>query len=216
MRSKEQADDYRYFPEPDLVPVAPDAALLERLREGLPELPGDRMRRFEAQHGLPFADASALNRTAALADYFEEGSPRPPAKPARPTGRSTSSRRTSTSAASSPPARRCARGARRADRAGQGRHARLAGAKQVFAALVEGEGGGAPPRSSRNAASARSPTRRAARLVDEVVAANPDQAAQFRAGKQALIGYFVGQVMKQTGGRAEPKAVQALLRQALS
>ena len=71
-RRKEEADDYRYFPEPDLVPLEPEAELVERLRAELPELPGARLRRFEQQYGLSYYDAEVLNGSAALAALYEQ------------------------------------------------------------------------------------------------------------------------------------------------
>src|SRR5256884_5665730 len=74
-RRKEEADDYRYFPEPDLVPLEPESEMLGRLKSELPELPGERIRRFERQYGLPFYDAEVLNGSAALGDLYERGAP---------------------------------------------------------------------------------------------------------------------------------------------
>jgi aspartyl-tRNA(Asn)/glutamyl-tRNA(Gln) amidotransferase subunit B len=213
MRSKEEADDYRYFPEPDLVPVAPDAGTLERLRAELPELPGVRIRRFEAQHALPFADAAALNRTAALADYFEQ------------VAASGDGRAAANWVLNEFSAHLNERGIDPADSPVQpGSLAGLiglvkdgtvgsAGAKQVFAVLVDGEGEGDPRRIVEERGLGQIADADALRaIVEEIVAANPQQAEQLRAGKAALTGYFVGQVMKRTGGRAEPKAVQQLVR----
>ncbi len=91
-----------------------------------------------------------------------------------------------------------------------------AGAKQVFAALAAGEGGGDPARIVQERGLEQIADQSALRaVVDEVVAAHPGQAEEFRAGKQALLGFFVGQVMRSTGGRAEPRAVQELLREVL-
>src|SRR2546427_4797561 len=72
LRSKEEAEDYRYFPDPDLVPLEPARELVENLRDELPELPGTRIRRFEEQYGLPFSDATVLNATPALAALYEQ------------------------------------------------------------------------------------------------------------------------------------------------
>jgi aspartyl-tRNA(Asn)/glutamyl-tRNA(Gln) amidotransferase subunit B len=215
MRSKEEADDYRYFPEPDLVPVAPDAAWVERLRGSLPELPGARIRRFEAAHGLPFSDAAALNRTPELADFFERtAAAAGDAKGAANWTLNEFSAHLNESGLE-PGASRVTPEAL-AELVGLVRDGVVgsAGAKQVFAALVEGEG---PPRAiveQRGLGQIADESQLRA-VVDEVVAANPQQAEQFRAGKQALIGYFVGQVMKATGGRAEPRRVQELLREVL-
>jgi aspartyl-tRNA(Asn)/glutamyl-tRNA(Gln) amidotransferase subunit B len=91
-----------------------------------------------------------------------------------------------------------------------------AGAKQVFAALAAGEGGGDPARIVQERGLEQIADQSALRaVVDEVVATHPAQAEEYRAGKQALLGFFVGQVMRSTGGRAEPRAVQELLREVL-
>src|SRR5207302_384815 len=129
-RRKEEADDYRYFPEPDLVPLEPEAGMVERLQEELPELPGVRIRRFEREYQLPFYDAEVLAET-----YLGE---------------------------------------------------------TLVADTSELEP-----------------------LVDRVLAGNPDQVAAYKGGKQGLFGYFVGQVMKETQGKADPKVVNDLLREKL-
>ena len=108
LRSKELAHDYRYFPEPDLVPIEPSAELIEALRAALPELPAARVRRFERDYALPLAQALDLGLGSALAAYFEERRGAPAATRARPpTGCSTSSRRISTSPGWARPSRPC-------------------------------------------------------------------------------------------------------------
>ena len=95
LRSKEEADDYRYFPEPDLVPMEPSAELIERLRSELPELPAARAARFVSEFGLSLQDADVLNQTPATATYFEAaGSARRRREGRRPTGSWASSRPT--------------------------------------------------------------------------------------------------------------------------
>jgi aspartyl-tRNA(Asn)/glutamyl-tRNA(Gln) amidotransferase subunit B len=218
MRSKEEADDYRYFPEPDLAPLAPEPELVERLREGLPELPAARLRRFEQSYELPFRAAADLALAPALSAYFEElaaltGTPRVSANWVL----NEFSRHLNEDGATAedspvrPPALAALVGLVEDGTLGS------AGAKQVFAALVAGEGGGDPARIVAERGLAQiSDEGELRRVVEQVVAANGAQAEQFRAGKEAVLGFFVGQVMKATGGRADPKAVQALLRDALA
>jgi aspartyl-tRNA(Asn)/glutamyl-tRNA(Gln) amidotransferase subunit B len=197
--------------------MEPSAELIERLRSELPELPAARALRFVSEHGLSRQDADVLNQSPAMAAYFEqlaalagdakasanwimgdlsaylnehalpiEESPVPPAALAQLIGL-----------------------------VGEGTLG-SAGAKQVFAALAAGEGGGDARVIVEQRGLAQIADQGALRVVVEgVVAANPGQAAEYRAGKDALLGYFVGQVMRSTGGRAEPRAVQELLREAL-
>ena len=217
LRSKEEADDYRYFPEPDLVPMEPSPELIERLRSELPELPAARSARFVSDFGLSLQDADVLNQSPAMATYFEQLAAL--SRRCQVVGQLDHGR------ALGAPQR-----ARADDRGVPVEPASLAqlialvgdgtlgsaGAKQVFAALAAGEGGG----DARAIVDARGLAQIADQsalraVVDEVVAANPGQAAEYRAGKDALLGFFVGQVMRSTGGRAEPRAVQELLREAL-
>ena len=218
LRSKELAHDYRYFPEPDLVPIEPAPELLERLRSELPELPGKRIRRFERELGLPFAQAADLNGTRELADYFEQvvassGDAKASANwVLNEFSAHLNEQRLTVAESPVAPASLAGLIALIADGT-----VGSAGAKQVFAGLVAGEGDG----DARAIVEARGLGQIAdsgalAALVAQVVADHPEQAAEFRAGKGALIGFFVGQVMKASGGRAEPKLVQQLLRDALS
>jgi aspartyl-tRNA(Asn)/glutamyl-tRNA(Gln) amidotransferase subunit B len=217
MRSKEEADDYRYFPEPDLAPLAPGQALVERLRQGLPELPAARLRRFEESYELPFRPAADLALSPGLAAYFEQvaaltGNPRVSANwVLNEFSRHLNEEGTTPEASPvRPPALATLVGLVEDGTLGS------AGAKQVFAAMVAGEDGGDPARIvARRGLGQISDEGELRRLVDEVVRANGAQAEQFRSGKDAVLGYLVGQVMRSTGGRADPKAVQALLREAL-
>ena len=218
LRSKELAHDYRYFPEPDLVPIEPAPELLERLRSELPELPGKRIRRFERELGLPFAQAADLNGTRELADYFEQvvassGDAKASANwVLNEFSAHLNEQRLTVAESPVAPASLAGLIALIADGT-----VGSAGAKQVFAGLVAGEGDG----DARAIVEARGLGQIAdsgalAALVAQVVADHPEQAAEFRAGKGALIGFFVGQVMKASGGRAEPKLVQQLIRDALA
>jgi aspartyl-tRNA(Asn)/glutamyl-tRNA(Gln) amidotransferase subunit B len=217
LRSKEEADDYRYFPEPDLVPMEPSSELLERLRSELPELPAARAARFVSELGLSLQDALVLNQSPAMATYFEQlTAVAGDAKASANWIMGELSAYLNEHALSieespvDPPAL-----ARLIALVADGTLG-SAGAKQVFAALAAGEGGGDARTIVEQRGLAQIADQGALRsVVDEVVAANPGQAAEYRAGKDALLGFFVGQVMRSTGGRAEPRAVQELLREAL-
>ncbi|HYX84015.1 MAG TPA: Asp-tRNA(Asn)/Glu-tRNA(Gln) amidotransferase subunit GatB [Gaiellales bacterium] len=205
-RSKEEADDYRYFPEPDLVPLEPSRETVERLLAAMPELPGARIARFRAEHGLSAQDATDLNASAAVADYFEEvvagGAD---AKAASDWVRNQPG------AVDSVPA------------------ARLAGliglvaagtitptiAKQVYG-LLEAEPGADPAELvDRHGLATVGDSAELEGLVDRVLEANPKFVEQFRAGKDGVINALVGQVMKETRGRADARRVQELMRERL-
>ncbi len=218
LRSKELAHDYRYFPEPDLVPIVPSDELIEQLRAALPELPSARVRRFEAEYSLPLAQALDLGIGSALAAYFEA------VVAATDDARLSANwvlnefsahlneARVGASGSPVQPAALAALIGLVADQT-----LGSSGAKQVFAALVAGEGGGDPARIVEERGLGQiADTGELQKVVAEIVATHPGQAEQFRAGKENLIGFFVGQVMKATGGRAEPKIVQQLLREELT
>ena len=217
LRSKEEADDYRYFPEPDLVPMEPSPELIERLRSELPELPAARSARFVSEFGLSLQDADVLNQTPETATYFEQlaalaGDPKASANWVM--GELSAYLNEHGLPIEESPVAPAAL-AQLIALVGDGTLG-SAGAKQVFAALAAGEGGGDARAIVDERGLAQIADQGALRaVVDEVVAANPGQAAEYRAGKDALLGFFVGQVMRSTGGRAEPRAVQELLREAL-
>jgi aspartyl-tRNA(Asn)/glutamyl-tRNA(Gln) amidotransferase subunit B len=215
MRSKEEAHDYRYFPEPDLPPLVVTGEWVEEARRSLPELPAERRRRFASEYGLPPYDAGVLTQERAVADYFEAA--------ARESGNAKAVsnwvmtevlrklKDDERGLAACPVGPAALAGLVRLVDAGT-----ISGkiAKDVFermwatgeepAAIVEREG--LTQLSDESALEA---------VVAEVVAASPAQAASYRGGKAAALGWFVGQVMKRTGGRANPQRVNALLRKAL-
>jgi len=215
LRSKEEAHDYRYFPEPDLPPLVVTAERRETLRAALPELPWERRARFVAQYGLTVEAAEVLAGSRGLADYYEEAAA---ALPGNSRGianwvmgevlRDVKERRVDLSGTIAP-----LRLAALVAMVDAGTISNSA-AKEVFAAV-------APTEEDPAAAVERlglgqvSDSSRIAGWIDEVLDGNPEQAAQYRAGKAQVIGFLVGQVMKRSGGRAEPKSVQQLLRQAL-
>ena len=216
MRTKEEANDYRYFPDPDLLPVEVDDAFIAAVQETLPELPAAKRERFVADFGLKPADAEILVLQRRLADYFE------------------------TAAAGTKADARVAAnwilgdlsGALNRDGLGieESRIApdALAGlldriedgtisgkiAKDVFEAMWAGEGSADAIIEKKGL---RQITDESAILsvVDEVIAANPSQADDYRAGKEKLLGFFVGQVMKVTRGKANPEQVNRVLKERL-
>jgi aspartyl-tRNA(Asn)/glutamyl-tRNA(Gln) amidotransferase subunit B len=215
MRSKEEAHDYRYFPEPDLPPLVVTAERMEEIRTGLPELPWQRRARVAAQYGLAAADAQVLTASRELADYYEAAAA---ALPGNPKGianwvqgevlRDVKERKVELGGTIAP--ERLAALVAMVD---AGKISNSA-AKEVFAAV-------APTGEDPAAAVERlglaqvSDTSQIERWIDEVVEQNPAQVAQYRAGKVQIVGFLVGQVMKRSGGRAEPKTVQQLMRQML-
>jgi aspartyl-tRNA(Asn)/glutamyl-tRNA(Gln) amidotransferase subunit B len=212
MRSKEEAHDYRYFPEPDLQPLVVSDEFGRKVRDSLPELPEARRKRFSEQYGLSFSDASQLTSERSLADYYEdavEASANPRA--AANWIRSELIRElegADLSAGSSPvPARELGALIRLIDEGKiSGKQAKdvlvhMFSAGKSAAAVVEELG-----------MVQVSDLSEIDRLVDEVVAANPQQLASYRAGKEALFGFFVGQVMKASSGKANPKVVNDRLK----
>jgi len=215
MRSKEDAHDYRYFPDPDLLPLVLDEAWVAGLRAGLPELPDAKRARFVAEHGLSAYDAAVLVADQETAAFYETVAAGRDAKLAanwmmgdffaalNRTGRSIGDS----------PVSAAALGQLLdllADRTINGRIA-----KEVFEGMVET---GEPPASIVESRGLRQVTDTGAidQAVDAVLAANPDKLAEFRAGKDKLFGFFVGQVMKAMAGKGNPALVNEALRQRLS
>jgi aspartyl-tRNA(Asn)/glutamyl-tRNA(Gln) amidotransferase subunit B len=215
MRSKEEAHDYRYFPEPDLPLLAVGAEWIEEARRSLPELPADRRRRFVSEYGLPPYDAGVLTEEKEVADYFEAV--------ARASG--------DPKAASNWVMTAVLRKAKESDRGlascpvkpdALARLVKLVGAGTISGRTAKdvlekmwATGEEAAAIVEREGLTQLSDDSALESLVAEVVASSPGQAASYRAGKEATLGWFVGQVMKRTGGRANPQRVNALLRKAL-
>ena len=212
MRSKEEAHDYRYFPEPDLQPLVVSDEFVRNVRDSLPELPEPRRKRFSEQYGLSFSDASQLTSERSLADYYEdavEASTNPRA--AANWIRSELIREledAGLSAGSSPvPAKELGALIRLID------EEKISG-KQAKDVLVHmfSTGKSAAAVVEELGMVQVSDLSEIDRLIDEVVAANPQQLASYRGGKEALFGFFVGQVMKASNGKANPKVVNERLK----
>jgi aspartyl-tRNA(Asn)/glutamyl-tRNA(Gln) amidotransferase subunit B len=221
MRSKEEAHDYRYFPDPDLVPVEVSAALLEEWKRTLPELPETRRARYEKELGLSDYDAGVLTAEQALADYFEDAlsvfsgvDRRAAAKPlvnwltTELLGRLNAEKKEI--GASSVPAKHLGELVRLLVKGTVNSKA----AKMVFDAMMAGEG--APEAIVKAKGLVQVEDEGQIRgWVEEVIAANPKIVADVKGGKETAIGSLVGQVMKKSSGRANPQTVQKLFRQSL-
>jgi aspartyl-tRNA(Asn)/glutamyl-tRNA(Gln) amidotransferase subunit B len=212
MRGKEEANDYRYFPDPDLLPVAVSEALVEQLRAGLPELPDAKRQRLIEAFGLSEYDAGLLTAERELADYYEAtlaAGAEPKLAANWINGELAAAlNRDGLPITASPvgPAALAGLLARIADDTISGKIA-----KDVFAALWQGEGTADAIIEARGLKQITD-TGAIEAAVDAVLAANPDQVEQLRAGKDKVLGFLVGQVMKATQGKANPAQVNALLR----
>jgi aspartyl-tRNA(Asn)/glutamyl-tRNA(Gln) amidotransferase subunit B len=216
MRGKEEAHDYRYFPDPDLLPLVVDDAWIAAVRAALPELPAARRQRFIADHGLPSYDAGLLTADRALADYFEAcvaAYPRPKAVSNWVMGTLLGKLNAEAMEIAGCPV-----------------------APDALAALLRLVGEGTISGSTAKTVfeemwhSGRSPAEIVAaggleqvsdtaaieRVVSEVLAAHPDEVRAYRQGKTRLLGFFVGQVMRATRGKADPRGVSATLKKMLS
>jgi aspartyl-tRNA(Asn)/glutamyl-tRNA(Gln) amidotransferase subunit B len=216
MRTKEEANDYRYFPDPDLLPLEIDQAFIDEARADLPELPDAKKARFEEQYELSAYDAGVLTATRALADYYEAvvealaGEPKLAANWVMGELSAALNREGADIGESPIAADELARLlARITDNTISGKIA-----KDVFEAMWNGEGG-ADEIIDQRGLKQITDTSELDGIIEEVIAANPDQVAQFRGGKDKLFGFFVGQAMKATKGKANPRQVNELLKERL-
>jgi len=217
MRSKENANDYRYFPDPDLLPVVVTAADLERIRASMPELPTAKKARFESQYGLSAYDANLLTSETALADYYETVVKASGAEAKTCANWVTgdllaSLNKSGKSIEESPISASQLAGliARIADKTISGKIA-----KDVFEAMLAGEGEADSIIKAKGLVQITDEGAIAA-AIDAIIAANPQQLADYRAGKDKLFGFLVGQAMKATQGKANPDALNRLLKEKLA
>lgn len=218
MREKEEANDYRYFPDPDLLPVVLDDAFIEDIRQSLPELPHQRHERFVQTLGLSDYDASALTSSKELADYFEQSLQACGHKHAKLVANWVTSEvigalnKDNLILQQSPVTAQQLSGLlkRILDDTISGKMA-----KTVFEAMWQGEGDADAIIEKRGLKQVTDSSAIEA-IIDEIIHNNPGQVAQYKAGKDKVFGFFVGQVMKQTQGKANPKQVNELLKKKLS
>ena len=212
MRGKEFAHDYRYFPDPDLIPVLVDQEMLDRMQSELPEFPEVRANRFVGQYALPAYDAAVLTVEREVADYFEE------------TVRVSGDTKASSNWVMGEVMRTLkekyldiAEFSIKPDRLGG--LVRLIGdgmisntiAKQVFELMLESNGASALDIVEREGLAQVSDTGAIEQVVDEILEANPAQLAAYRGGKTKLLGFFVGQCMSRMKGKANPQMVNDVL-----
>jgi len=216
MRSKEEANDYRYFPDPDLLPVEVDDELLEKIRANLPELPTEKKQRFVSELGLSDYDAEVLTSQKAVADYFETmldaGADSKLSANWVMGELSAVLNKNQIDIEDCPVSAQLFAGLvmRIADDTISGKIA-----KDVFKAMWQGEGNADEIIDSK---SLKQMTDSGAieGIIDEIIANNASQVEQYIGGNTKLLGFFVGQVMKATQGKANPKQVNQLLNEKLS
>jgi aspartyl-tRNA(Asn)/glutamyl-tRNA(Gln) amidotransferase subunit B len=215
MRSKEEANDYRYFPDPDLLPLVLDDAFVDAATADLPELPDAMRYRFMGQYGLNDYDAALLTSSLAMAGYFEQVTARcGDAKLVANwiTGALAAAlNKADLDIVDSPVDAEQLAGllARIQDDTISGKIA-----KQVFEAMWAGEGDADQVIEAKGLKQITD-TGAIEAIIDAIIAANPQQVEQYRAGKEKVFGFFVGQVMKQSQGKANPQQVNALLKEKL-
>ena len=216
MRSKEEANDYRYFPDPDLLPVRVTDEDIERIRATLPELPEQKRQRYIQQLQLSEYNAELLSGGREIADYFEAALAAAPELSSQIAnwilGDLTAVLNKSEQGfAGSPvsPDQLVGLLQRIADNTISGKIA-----KQVFEAMCNGEGSADQIIDSKGLKQITD-SGAIEKIIDDVIAANPGQVEQFRAGKEKVLGFFVGQIMQQSKGKANPGQVNQLLREKL-
>jgi aspartyl-tRNA(Asn)/glutamyl-tRNA(Gln) amidotransferase subunit B len=217
MRSKEEAHDYRYFPDPDLLPLEISASWVEEVRRSLPELPDAKRARFVSAYAISPYDAAVLTSSRELAAYFEDTVSRLPAEPKLCANWVMGElaghlNRDGLEIEQSPVSSAALAGLLRriADGTISGKIA-----KDVFEAMWTGADDADAIIDAKGLRQI-SDSGELERIVDGIIAANPGQAADYRAGRDKLFAFFVGQVMKQTQGKANPAQVNDILRRKLA
>src|SRR2546429_5447705 len=215
MRSKEEAHDYRYFPEPDLPPLVVTNEFIDKVSKSLPELPDARRKRFAEAYNLSYADAAQLTSNRVLADYYEEaveasGNARATANWIRSELLRELENAALTAEKSPIPAVELGALVRMID---EGKISGKQG-KDVLVEMFASQKSAAAIIAERGLVQV-SDTGEIDRIIDEVIAANPNQLEHYRSGKETLFGFFVGQVMKASKGKANPKIVNERLKEKL-
>ena len=217
MRSKEDAMDYRYFPDPDLLPLAIDRGWIEEIARQMPELPGAMRERFVRDYGLPEYDAAVLTGSQAMAAYYEAVAAAVPDRKVAANwimgevSAALNSAQIDIGASPVGPAQLAGLICRVLDGTINNKTA-----KEVFAALWKGEGADADAIIESRGLKQISDAGAIEKLIDEVLAANPGPVAEFRAGKDKAFNSLVGQCMKATRGKANPQQVNEILRRRLA
>ena len=217
MRSKETATDYRYFPEPDLLPVVIDEAYISAVQENMPELPAQKKQRYTEQWQIPQEDAQLISSDFGLATYYEhcvEACDDPILAANWVRGELLASLNREELGIEKSPVSPESLGQiilRIKDGTISGKIA-----KTVFDALWKGEANSADEYIEKQGLVQVSDTDALEPIIDMIIADNPKQVEQYRSGKTRVLGFFVGQVMKETGGKANPRQVNELIVEKLS
>jgi len=210
MRSKEDALDYRYFPDPDLLPLIITDEQIEKIRKTMPELPATKRARYMNDLGLSEYDAGRLTESVEISNWFESA-----VGGVQPRAKGVANWMISELFAHPEFQMKPTDLAQLVDMTRDGE---INGkqAKDIFIKMLDGESGS--PRDIANKFGMKQVTDTGAitKIVDEVIAANPDQVAEYKNGKVGLLGFFVGQIMKKSGGTTNPAAVNEVLREKLS
>ena len=233
MRSKEEANDYRYFPDPDLLPVALDETFISGVRATLPELPDQKAARFASEYGLSVYEAGVLTASRELAAYYEDVAREVPGEPKLAAnwvmgelaaalnkdgleigvvaggGGSGAGAGAGAGSGTLPAARLAGLVKRISDQTISGKIA-----KEVFEAMWA-SGADADAIIAEKGLKQITDSSAIERAIEDVMAKNPGQLADYRSGKDKLFGFFVGQVMKATGGKANPAQLNELLKKKL-
>ena len=215
MRSKEEAHDYRYFPDPDLLPVVMDEKQIEEIRNSLPELPDQKLARFKEEYGLPEYDAGVLTATIEIADYFEKcikehNNPKTVSNWIMTEVLRELKDEDNIDTFPITPEKL-------AELLNLIQDGTISGkiAKEVFEEMLS-SGKGAKEIVEEKGMTQISDQSELEDIISQILNAHPDEIERYKAGDQKLMGFFVGQAMKETKGKANPKVVNELLRKALS
>jgi aspartyl-tRNA(Asn)/glutamyl-tRNA(Gln) amidotransferase subunit B len=217
MRSKEEANDYRYFPDPDLLPVAVDEAFIAGVRKSLPELPDEKAARFATAFGLSAYDAAVLTTSRELGDYFEAVVREMPQDPKLAANWVMGELAAALNRDGIDIGQSKLNATRVAGLLNRIADSTISGkiAKEVFEAMWA-TGADADSVIAEKGLKQISDPAAIEQAIDAVIAKSPGQLADYRAGKDKLFGYFVGQVMKATGGKANPAQLNELLKKKLA
>jgi len=216
MRTKEEANDYRYFPDPDLLPVVIEEEFIDRVKQTLPELPDEKIHRFTKDYGLNAYDASVLVANREMAEYFDavaKATGEPKAAANWVMGDLTGALNKSSQEIKDSPVS-AAMLAGMINRIKDGTLTSKT-AKIVFEAMWNGEGEADQIIEAKDLKPI-SDSGAIEKIIDDIIAANPEQVEQYRGGKEKVFGFFVGQVMKASKGKADPQQVNQLLKQKLA
>ncbi len=218
MRSKEEAEDYRYFPDPDLIALDLPEAFVEKIRAELPELPEQLKARFVAELGVSEGDAATITGSKALVSFFEAAV----AKAGPASGKSLAnlitgevSRLLNETGAEIAQTQLKPEHLAEIVKLTQSKEISSTAAKQIIG-IVWNSGEAVSVVVDREGLRQVSDTSALEPIIDKVLAANPSQVADFKAGKEKLLGFFVGQVMKESGGKANPGLLQEMIKKKLS